>query len=354
MSQQSSGRVSRREFVYRTGALAGGAILAQGAVHSAAPAADRRDAIPKRVLGKTGVAVTAMTLGTAPAGFIKPANPKLVAQCVNAAIDLGINAIDTAPAYDVAEEGVGLALGKRRKQVFLSTKVLADDVPAAEKIFANSLKMLKTDYVDLLYFHQTGERNVDVCRKPDGVFTWLVNQKKAGKIRFVGISIHNRPQKCIELLQSGEVDVLLTIVNFVDRHTYRFEESVLPVARKHNVGIVAMKAFGGAKGGNYADPRCPPMVDPEHLELAVRYSLGTPGVATLDIGCHNVDQIRKNLTMVRSAKPLGQDEAAKVEALGRKLAAQWKDHLGPVAATQDRADGPEIAALEARAWPPCC
>lgn len=332
MSEKIGRGMSRREFVCRSGALAGGAILATRAAQAAAPAAALHDAIPTRVLGKTGVQVTTMTLGTAPCGFIKPANPRLVAQCVNAAIDLGLSAIDTAPGYDVAEQGVGLALGKRRKQVFLSTKVLADDVPAAEKIFANSLKLLKTDYVDLLYFHQVGDRNVAVCRNPDGVFTWLVKQKKAGRVRFVGISIHNHPKKCIELLESGDVDVLLTIVNFVDRHTYRFEEIVLPVARKHNVGIVAMKAFGGARGGNYADPNCPPMLDAEHLELAVRYSLGTPGVATLDIGCHNVDQIRKNIAMVRSATPLTDEEAARVDALGRRLAAQWKDHLGPIAA----------------------
>jgi predicted aldo/keto reductase-like oxidoreductase len=339
VSQETNHEISRRKFVCQTGVLAAAALAGRGQETRAQQDAQQDaagDAIPKRVLGKTGVPVTIMTLGTAPCGFIKPHNPQHVADCVNAAIDLGINGIDTAPAYDVAEEGVGLALGKRRKQVFLSTKVMADDVPAAEKIFAHSLKVLKTDYVDLLYFHQVGDRKVEICRNPDGVFTWLVNQKKAGKIRFVGISIHNRPQKCTELLESGDVDVLLTIINFVDRHTYRFEEKALPIARKHNVGIVAMKAFGGAKSGNYADPSCPPQLDAQHLELAVRYSLGVPGVATLDIGCHNVQQIRKNIAMVRNAKPLAADELAKVEALGKDLAVQWKDHLGPVAGVSTR------------------
>jgi len=336
VSKETSHEISRRKFVYQTGVLAATALAGRGQetlAQQGETSAQQTDAIPKRVLGKTGVPVTIMTLGTAPCGFIKPHDPQHVADCVNAAIDLGVSAIDTAPAYDVAQEGVGLALGKRRKQVFLSTKVLADDVPAAEKILAHSLKMLKTDYVDLLYFHQTGDRKVEICRNPDGVFTWLVKQKKAGKIRFVGISIHNRPQKCIELLESGDVDVLLTIINFVDRHTYRFEEKVLPIARKHNVGIVAMKAFGGGRNGNYADPNCPPQLDVQHLELAVRYTLGVPGVATLDIGCHNVEQIRKNIAMVRSAKPLAADELAKVEALGKELAAQWKEHLGPIAGT---------------------
>ena len=287
--------------------------------------------VPRRELGKTGAAVTLLTLGTAPCGFAKPHSPENVARCVNAAIDLGVNAIDTAPAYDVAEQGVGMALGKRRKEVFLSTKVLADDVPKAEPILANSLRVLKTDYIDLVYLHSVGDRNVEIALDPEGVLTWLVKQKKAGKVRFVGISGHNRPPKFVKLLESGEVDALLTVVNFVDRHTYNFEEKVLPVARKHQVGIVAMKVFGGAKGGKYEDPKCPPQLDAEHLDLAVRYALGVEGVATLDLGAHNVEQIRKNVAMVTKYKPLSAEEHEQAARLGRELAARWKDHFGPVA-----------------------
>ena len=90
--------------------------------------------------------------------------------------------------------------------------------------------------------------------QPGGVFDWLVKQKKAGKFRFLGISGHNRPLKFVPLLETGEVDVLLTVVNFVDRHTYNFEDKVLPVARKPNVGIVAMKVFGGAAGRQLRRP----------------------------------------------------------------------------------------------------
>jgi predicted aldo/keto reductase-like oxidoreductase len=309
-----------------SGALLGGAV---GNVRANAPA----DELPKRVLGRTGVSVTALTLGTAPSGFTKPHSTKNVADCVNAAIDLGVTAIDTAPAYDIAEEGVGLALGSRRKEIFLSTKVLADDVAKAEKILANSLKLLKTDCVDLLYFHQVGDRKVDIALEPDGVLTWLVKQKKAGKTRFVGISGHNRPAKFVGLLESDQVDVLLVTVSFVDRYTYNFDEKVLPVARKHNVGIVAMKVFGGARKGNYPDPKCLPQLDPEHLELAVRHSLGVEGVATLNIGAHNVEQVRKNVEMVKRYQPLSAEEKEKAAELGQKLAADWGPHLGPVAGT---------------------
>jgi hypothetical protein len=281
--------------------------------------------------------VTALTLGTAPSGFTRPHDPKLVADCVNTAIDLGVTAIDTAPAYDVGEEGVGLALGKRRGEVFLSTKVMADDVAKAEKSFANSLRMLKTDCVDLVYFHQAGDRNVQIALNPEGVYTWLLAQKKAGKTRFVGISGHNRPAKFIGLLESGEVDVLLTIINFVDRYTYDFDQRVLPVARKHQTGIVAMKVFGGARNGNYPDPQCPPQLDQEYLELAVRHSLGVEGVATLNIGAHNPAQVRKNVEMVKRCRPLSGEEHQKLAVLGKELAAQWGTHLGPLAGTDRHA-----------------
>jgi predicted aldo/keto reductase-like oxidoreductase len=321
--------ISRRTFVHQTGILAGGAMLAST---TAGLSAEDSGPLPQRVLGRTGVKLTTLTLGTAPCGFAKPDDPENVARCVNAAIDLGVTSIDTAPAYDVGEQGVGMGLGNRRKDVFLATKVMADSPKEAEKIFANSLKVLKTDYVDLLYFHHVGDRKIKESLQPDGMLNWLARQKKAGKIRFVGASGHNRPKNFLPLIESGEIDVILTVVNFVDRHTYRYEDTVLPVARKHNLGIVAMKVYGGARGMAYANPKCPPQLDPEHLELAVRYSLGVEGVTTLDIGAHSVEQVKKNVALVANYKPLSDGDREKVAELGRKLAQEWKDHFGPVAA----------------------
>jgi len=137
----------------------------------------------------------------------------------------------------------------------------------------------------------------------------------------------------VPLLETGEVDVLLTVVNFVDRHTYAFEEQVLPVARKHNTGIVAMKVFGGARrsAGSYENPQAPPELDVEHLAMAVRYALGTEGVATVNLGVHNREQLRTNVELVRNAPPLSREEQGKLDRLGRSLARQWGAHFGDVA-----------------------
>jgi uncharacterized protein len=342
MSRHESSPVTRRTFVQRSGLMAGGLLVGAGAMRrtavgqeTAAPAQSTSTADPlaQRVLGRTGVSITTMTLGTAPCGLCPKIPTTEIAKIVSLAMDLGVTAIDTAPAYVKSEESVGMALGSRRKEIFLSTKVLADTVEDAQKSLDKSFELLKTDWIDLVYYHSAGDHDVEKAMQPGGVFDWLLQQKKAGKFRFLGISGHNRPKKFVPLLETGEVDVLLAIINFVDRHTYGFEDKVLPVARKHNTGIVAMKIFGGARksAGSYENPDAPPEMDVAHLQDAVRYALGTPGVATANLGVHNVNQLRHNIELVKKATELSPEEALKLTQLGRRLARQWAEHFGPVA-----------------------
>ena len=341
MSNDKRASISRRGFVRRTGLATGGLLL--GAAASTAPAAEPSKEtkapraeigdLPRRVLGRTGEEVTTISLGTAPCGLCPKILPPEIADIVNYALDLGITFIDTAPAYKQSEEGVGMALGRRRKEIFLATKVMEDTVAEAEESLTKSLELLKTDYVDLVYYHSVGSHDVPKAMEPDGVFTWLVKQKKAGKFRFLGISGHHKPGMFAQLLQTDEVDVLMTVINFVDRHTYGFEEKVLPIAQKHDVGIVAMKVFGGGRksAGSYGNPDCPPELDLKHLDLAVRYALSTPGVAVVNLGVHKKEQVEKNVEMVKNFTALTEREYARTLAVGKPLAKEWGQHFGPVA-----------------------
>jgi predicted aldo/keto reductase-like oxidoreductase len=348
VSSEHSTRISRRSFVQQSGLVAGGVLLGTGAGAVLLPAAEPNNATgagtapapwPTRVLGKTNVPITTMTLGTAPCGLCPKIPTKDIAAIVNLAIDLGITAIDTAPSYVKSEESIGMALGPRRKEVFLSTKALANTVEEAEKSFTKSLRLLKTDCVDLLYYHSIGTQKLEGTFGPNGVFTWLVKQKKAGKCRFIGVSGHCRPGRFPKFLETGEVDAAMVTLNFVDRHIYNFEREILDVARKNNVGVVAMKVFGGARraGGSYSNPDSPPELDVHHLDLAVRYALGLPGVTTLNLGVHKEDQVRKNVEMVKNCKPLTQEEQDKVAALGKQLFRQWGPRFGPVAEEEVKA-----------------
>lgn len=338
MSSPERSNISRRTFVHRSGLFAGGMLCGSSVLNSASQSAQASpvvtmtaDPLPRRVLGRTEQSLTTITLGTAPCGMCPEIPPPEIAKIVNAAIDLGINSIDTAPAYEQSEEGIGLALGNRRKEVFLATKVMADDVDKAEASLSKSFELTKTDWFDLVYYHSVGDRDIERGMASGGVFDWLIKQKKAGKIRFLGISGHHRPRKFIPLLETGEVDVLLPVVNFVDRYTYNFEEIVLPVARQHNVGIVAMKVFGGARNSGYKDPQSPPQMDVAHLEKAVRYALGLPGVCTLNLGVHNINQLKQNIELVKQSAELTREEQQELARMGRRLARDWGEHFGPVA-----------------------
>jgi hypothetical protein len=72
-------------------------------------------------------------------------------------------------------------------------------------------------------------------------------------------------------------------------------------------------------------------LDVEHLETAVRYALGVPGVATVNLGVHNREQLRKNVQLVKRYQPLPEDEQERLRTLGKQLAQQWGPHFGPVA-----------------------
>jgi len=343
VTDREKDEISRRRFVRQTGLLAAGATLAGNSMSASGQDDTARKVsvppgeFPRAVLGRTGESVTRMTLGTVPTGMPEGATPRDVAQMVDAALEAGVRSIDVAPAYINAEEGAGLALGKRRKEVFLSTKVWCDTVEDAEKSFANSLRLLKTDYVDALYLHSVGsrdkDRDPDVVLRADGVFPWILKQKKLGKCRFVGVSSHNAPSMCRQVLETGEVDALLTVINFVDRYTYDHEGKLIPVARKHGTGVIAMKVFGGAKRvlppGQKINLAGPAEMDGQDFSLAIRYALSVPGVTAVNLGCQTIDQLHQNVATVKECKPLTDEERQQLDRIGQQLAPKWRERFGP-------------------------
>jgi predicted aldo/keto reductase-like oxidoreductase len=137
--------------------------------------------------------------------------------------------------------------------------------------------------------------------------------------------------------------VILVPVNYADRYVYGFEEKVLPLAREHDVGIVAMKVFGGPdpKSGSWGTREAKPLIGEQNLELATRYALGTPGVATANLGVHTAEQLRENVAIVKRFRPLSCDEQELTVRSGKEMADQWGPHFGPVEEPPpDLLDGP--------------
>jgi hypothetical protein len=163
----------------------------------------------------------------------------------------------------------------------------------------------------------------------NGTYAALMKAKQLGLTRFVGLSGHNRPSRFLQALRQFDIDVLLNAVNFVDRHTYNFEEQVWPAAAQANIGLIAMKVYGGAQDPapkTLSHSRMPT----EFHDLAYRYALSQPQVCCVSIGMATHRELEENLRRARMFQPLSAGEAKRLHDAGALLARQWVDHLGPV------------------------
>ena len=149
-------------------------------------------------------------------------------------------------------------------------------------------------------------------------------------IRFIGCTGHQSVDNFLPVINTGEIDVLMCAMNFVDRYTYNFEEKILPTARKHNCGIVCMKVYGGVTGSwdGYKKQRPGRLVSDEHRQHAFDYALSIPGVATCVVGLKTLDELRLAIRAVRRFQPLDGSRLETVVAKGARMAKEWGPHFG--------------------------
>ena len=291
--------------------------------------------VPKRVLGKTGEIVPILGLGTAPAGM--GLEDAAAIELFHAAVDRGVTYLDTAPGYGRAQKQLGQMLTERRDEVFVVTKVLTSSAAKALEILQESLKDLAVDQVDLTYVHDVGGLDTDEVLSANGALEGLREAQRRGWTRYLGFSAHNRPHKAARILREAEVDVVMLGMNYADRYTYNFEELVLPLVVERNVGVAAMKVYGGAESMNYEtgpteSKRKSALAahGPHDHQKALRYALGLPGIALAVIGMYNEEELAENLSWVKDYSPLNPLDLPALDRDGRKIAEAWGPHYGPV------------------------
>ena len=116
--------------------------------------------------------------------------------------------------------------------------------------------------------------------------------------RFIGFTSHSNPAQAARALAEHDVDVIMVPVNYGDQHTYGFERQVLPVAHAHDVGIAAMKVYGGATDMKYETLRQPAALTakgPVDHEPAMRWALEQAGVAIAVIGMFIHTELEQNV-----------------------------------------------------------
>ena len=200
-----------------------------------------------RTLGKTGLRVSVIGLGTWQFGgeWGKNFEQVEVNQILGTARDLGINLIDTAECYGdhLSETLIGRAIQHNRKDWILATKFGhtfeghlkrggAWSVKEVLKQLDQSLKALKTDYIDLYQSHSAS----DEFFNQDALWSALQEQVKAGKIRHLGNSISNDLLHQIDESEKWGIEAVQVIYNRLDRKP---EEAIFPYAKAKNIGVLA-------------------------------------------------------------------------------------------------------------------
>jgi uncharacterized protein len=243
---------SRREFIATT--VRGAAVItAAGMIDTPLLASGgKSDGIPRRILGKTGLSVSILAFGGG-SQFLKNEDG-VWEPLLQKAIDSGINLFDTAPEYTVSnyfkngevkkslgsEERFGQVLPPYRKNIHLITKIDERDTEKVKKSFENSLKCMKTDYLDVLLIHAISDKDT-VADIEKGVYKEVADLKRQGVVRFIGFSSMDSAEKSKELLQNLDFDVAMLAMNPTKYRNYA--EIALPVAQEKGVGVITIKAF---------------------------------------------------------------------------------------------------------------
>ncbi len=287
-----------------------------------------------RILGRTGLRVSAVGLGTmVHAGHFGPMEDRESLSAIQTAMDLGVNFIDTSDAYGAgySETLLGEALRGKRDRVILATKggnVMVGPERGKRnftpdyisRVLDESLKRLQTDYVDLYQLHNP---TVDVIERAD-VWQVLERAKQAGKIRHYGVSI-NTVEEGIAAVNGGRFDTIQLEYNLLAQEP---AEKIFPLAQKADVGIIARVPLRrgiltgkltAADDGRFqgedvrarsfkGEPFRKELAKAEQLrflidgdvqtfaQAAIAFCLAHPAVSTTIPGARNAQQMRENAT----------------------------------------------------------
>ena len=194
-------------------------------------------------LGTTGITVNKNGFGALPVQRVTMEEAK---KLLRKAFESGITFFDTARAYTDSEEKLGEALSDVRDQIFIATKTGAKTADGFWKDLETSLKLLKTDYIDIYQFH-----NPAVCPKPGdgtGLYEAMLEAKEQGKIRHIGITNH-RLAVAQEAIDSGLYEVLQFPFCYLATEK---DLALVRQCKEKNIGFIAMKALSGGMITNSA------------------------------------------------------------------------------------------------------
>lgn len=304
--------MQRREFLRKGTAGAAGLAASNKLLGSLARAGEAAKSvpIPKRRLGKTGVNLSIIAMGGI---VVMNAEQSHANNVVAEAFDRGINYFDVAPTYGNAQSRLGPALEPYRSRSFLACKTTERMKDGSAKELEESLRLLRTDHVDLYQFHAvTTKEDVEKIFGPNGAMETFQAARKAGKVRFMGFSAHS-VENALSMLDHYDFDTILFPINFVLFSQANFGPQIVAKANERGMGILALKGMAKttwpeAQKKNHPDPKCwyQPAALPEEAALALRWTLSQPITAAVPPG--EEEYFRRAMDVVQNFKPIQPEE----------------------------------------------
>lgn len=295
--------MERREFLMQA-ALTAATVASASQIHASGKTAS--NPIPRRTLGKTGEKLSIIGFGGI---VVMDEETGAASNIVAEAVDRGINYFDVAPSYGNAQERLGPALAPYRKNCFLACKTEGREKDSSRKQLEESLRLLKTDHVDLYQFHAlTKMSELETVLGPGGAMETMEAAKKEGKIRYIGFSVHS-VETALAALDRYNFDTVLFPVNWVLFSQANFGPQILKRAQEKNMGILALKGmakttWSAEQKKDHPEPKCwyQPAAFPDEASLGLRWTLGHPITAAIPPGDERY--FRLAMDVAQNYKPL--------------------------------------------------
>jgi len=279
--------------------------------------------LPRRRLGRTGLEVTALSMGGAGVGRDNVSDDEAI-EAVHRAIELGMNYLDTAPLYGAceSERRIGLALaGGWREKIYLATKIgthpeWRGDFSASttRRSVENSMRLLDTDYLDVCLVHDPDSMDPVIAK--GGAFEELQRMRDEGMLRFIGLGVREHEFHHIAI-ETGVVDVILTFLDYT-LLSQTAAESLLPFAAKHDIGVIngSPIAMGLLSGVEPDATTQPPEGEQAHrlwqwaaennqnlLNLAIQFCLRQPLIHMSLTGSKDAAEVEQNFAAATTPVP---------------------------------------------------
>ncbi len=271
--------------------------------------------IPQTRFGKTNLSVTRIALGGYPFGGVNhvrdwdpfsPAGRQTAIATVHAALDAGINYIDTAPSYGDgnSESIIGEAIQQRRNQFTLATKVGYRNLTAVDVTTSveNSLRRLRTDVIDVIQFHGGMYTDAEVSHiRNDGLIDALVQLRDGGKVRFLGFTVEE-PWTAQPLIASGAFDVIQVRYNLIYQAAALH---VLNQAKAADLGVATMRTMTSGMLQRIAQQLAPGWQDAHDLyTVALQFVLSDSRVHLPIVGMRWPEEVARNVALVEGFEPV--------------------------------------------------